>query len=64
MVTFGLLLQAHKLKATITIREFQPQNELTELTAAFNVDYDLFVNKLFEDLSAFARNLKSAEPLG
>lgn len=61
MFSFLLHLQNRQLKATIAVREFQPENELTILTAGFTVDYDLFINRLYDDVFAFARDLKDAE---
>jgi hypothetical protein len=61
MFSFLLHLQERQLKAAIAVREFQPENELTLLTAEFKVDYDLFINRLYEDVSVFVRDLTDAE---
>jgi hypothetical protein len=62
MVVLSLELQGSRLLCSIDIREFQPAEELTTLHAAFHVDYDLFVNKLSEEIGEFAKSLKSVTP--
>ena len=60
MSTFGLHRQGHRLKATILIRE--GAGDLTTLNASFEVDYDLFVNKLHEQARSFLGELRRVVP--
>ncbi|MGC2208829.1 MAG: hypothetical protein WA532_01860 [Candidatus Korobacteraceae bacterium] len=59
-IAFALCLDKRRLKALIRISEFQSSDEPTLLSAGFDVDYDLFVNKLSEDLKQFIKGVKSA----
>jgi hypothetical protein len=62
MFSFGLLLAGRRLRSAINIREYQAGDELTTLKAGFEVDYDLFVNKLGADLAEFNAALRSVIP--
>jgi hypothetical protein len=62
MVVLSLEVKGRRLHCSIDIREFQPGEELTTLHAGFHVDYDLFVNKLSEEVGEFTRLLKSVTP--
>jgi hypothetical protein len=61
-MAFALNLDGHSLKATIRISEFQASDEPTLLSAGFDVDYELFVNKLSEDLKQFIKGLRHVCP--
>ena len=63
MLTFNLERKGHHLHGAILVREYQPGNkELTVLTAGFELDYDLFVNKLAAESLEFSRELKKVKP--
>ena len=62
MFVLSLVSRGRELHCSINIREFQPGTEQTTLTAAFKVDYDLFVNKLADDMREFAMLLKNVVP--
>jgi hypothetical protein len=62
MVVLSLEVKGRRLHCNIDIREFQPAEELTTLHAGFDVDYDLFVNKLSEQVAEFLKSLKSVTP--
>lgn len=53
MFSFVLNLKERRLQSAINTREYQGDDELTTLRAGFGVDYDLFVNKLREDVAQF-----------
>jgi hypothetical protein len=59
MVVLDLELRGRRLHCSIDISEFQPAEEFTTLHAGFDVDYDLFVNKLSQEVREFRRLLKS-----
>lgn len=59
MFVLGLELKERRLHCSIDIRESQPGEELTTLHAGFDVDYDLFVNRLSEQVAEFAASLKN-----
>lgn len=61
-VSFELYLDGRHLKSKIQIRENQIEDEPTILSARFAVDYDLFVNKLHEDLKVFVACLRRVSP--
>ena len=58
MFSFVLRLKERRLQSAINIREYQGDDELTTLRAGFGVDYDLFVNKLREDVAQFNAALR------
>lgn len=62
MVSFSLHFEGRKLRSSIAIEEFQAGHESTTLQAGFIVEYDLFVNKLYEDLNAFIKELHKVSP--
>jgi len=62
MLSFKLEKRKHHLQASILVREYQPRDKETVLSAEFEVDYDLFVNKLAADILEFTRELKRVEP--
>lgn len=62
MFSFVLKLNGRRLQAAVNIREYQGDDELTILRAGFGVDYDLFVNKLRDDLAEFNAALRSVIP--
>jgi hypothetical protein len=62
MVEFSLNLEERTMRASLRIREFQAGAEDTLLSAGFPVDYDLFVNALFERTSKFIEELEGTEP--
>lgn len=62
MFSFALTLSGYRLQASIRIREYQPENDLTTLNANFWVDYDLFVNKLRDELKEFIERLRLVVP--
>jgi hypothetical protein len=62
MVVLSLEVKGRRLHCSIDLREFQPAEELTTLHAGFEVDYDLFVNRLSEEVREFTKSLKSMIP--
>jgi len=62
-MAFALRLDGRRLTASIRISEFQASNQPTLLSAGFEVDYDLFVNKLSEDLKEFLKGLRQVCPV-
>jgi hypothetical protein len=62
MVVLDLELKGRRLHCSIDVRESQAGEELTTLHAGFDVDYDLFVNKLREQVIDFIESLKSLKP--
>ena len=62
MFSFKLERKGHRLHAALVIREYQPEDKETSLSAGFEVEYDLFVNKLAADTLAFAQDLKKVRP--
>lgn len=59
MVVLNLEAKGRRLHCSIDVREFQAGEELTTLHSGFAVDYDLFVNKLPEQVTEFIESLKS-----
>ena len=62
MLTLELSVEARRTKCCVRIREAQAGNDMTVLSAAFGVDYDLFVNELSHDLREFNRKLREIRP--
>jgi len=62
MLTFGLEVQGRHTHFSARISEAQAEHDKTVLSAGFNVDYDMFVNKLFEDLTEFIHRIRQVEP--
>ena len=62
MVVLNLEAKGRRLRCSIDVREFQAGEELTTLHSGFGVDYDLFVNKLPEQITEFIETLKSLTP--
>ncbi len=62
MLSFSLQRKGRQLQAEVLIREYQPTDKETALSAGFEVDYDLFVNKLAAETLAFAQELKKVKP--
>ena len=60
MLTLELTVEGRRTKCSVRIREAQAGNDMTVLSAAFGVDYDLFVNKLSDDLREFNRKLRES----
>ena len=61
MIEFSLSARDRKIRASLKIREYQPGAEQTVLSAEFPVDYDLFVNALYERTMQFLAELETAE---
>jgi hypothetical protein len=62
MLSLVLRLDGRKLHSLIKISECQPNDPLTTLNASFDVDYDLFVNKLAQEMKEFIAGLRRASP--
>ena len=62
MFSFALNLNRRRLQSAINIREYQAGDELTTLSAGFKVEYDLFVNKLRDDVAEFNAALRGVIP--
>jgi hypothetical protein len=58
MFILDLEMRGCELCCRLKIRQYQPGAEETTLYAGLKVDYDLFVNKLAEDVREFAGSLK------
>src|SRR5271169_1910863 len=61
MIEFSLSVRDRKTRASLRIREYQAGAEETLLSAGFPVDYDSFVNALFERTTQFLEELESTE---
>jgi hypothetical protein len=61
MIEFSLSVRDRKVRASLKIREYQAGAEQTMLSAGFPVDYDLFVNALYEKTMQFLAELETAE---
>jgi hypothetical protein len=61
MIKFAIGVHGRKTKASMTIREYQPNGEQTVLSAGFQVDYDMFVNALHAKATQFLRDLADVE---
>jgi len=61
MIEFSLSIRDRKIQASLRIREHQAGAEQTLLSAGFPVDYDLFVNALYERTMQFLAELETAE---
>ena len=61
MIEFYVLVLDRKTKAAIRVREFQAGEEETVLSAAFHVDYDLFVNALHAKTMQFVDELADVD---
>ena len=61
MFELRLERSSSKLKADLKIREYIAPHVAT-LTAIFDVDYDLFVNKLLGEIEKFVGELRRVEP--
>ncbi len=61
MVVLRLAGDSRKLLATFDIREYLAPSMAT-LTATFEVDYDLFVNKLRGEIDRFVEEIRLVEP--
>lgn len=57
MIEFSISVLERTTKASMRIREYQAGHEDTFLTAAFHVDYDLFVNALYAKTTQFLAEL-------
>jgi hypothetical protein len=57
MIEFSLSVRDRKIRASLKIREYQVGAEQTVLSAGFPVDYDLFVNALYERTMQFLAEL-------
>lgn len=62
MFSFVLNSSGRRLQSAINIREYQGDDELTTLRAGFGVDYDVFVNKLRDDVAEFNAALRGVIP--
>lgn len=62
MFSFVLNLNGRRLQSAINIREYQAGDDSTILRAGFGVDYDLFVNKLRDDVAEFNAALRRVIP--
>src|SRR4029077_920628 len=62
MFSFALRLSGRRLRSELKIREYKPGDELKQLSAGFEVEYDLFVNKLRDDVAEFNAALRSVIP--
>lgn len=61
MIEFSLHVRNKKTHASLRISEYQPAAEQTLLSVGFPVDYDLFVNALYEKTQQFLTELLAAE---
>ena len=61
MIDFAIEIRGRETRASVRIREYQPNGEQSLLTASFRVDYDLFVNALYRMASEFSMELASVE---
>jgi hypothetical protein len=61
MLELRLERRSSKLQADLKIREYIAPHVAT-LTAIFDVDYDLFVNKLLAEIENFVGELRRVEP--
>jgi hypothetical protein len=61
MVVLRLEGNSRALVATLEIREYLVPEKAT-LNATFDVDYDLFVNKLSADIDCFVEELRRVQP--
>lgn len=57
MIEFSIEIQDRKTEACLRIKEYQPHGQLTVLSAAFQVDYDLFVNALYHQAAEFSAEM-------
>jgi len=62
MIIFSVEIRGRDTRASVRIREYQPDGEETLLSAGFHVDYDLFVNALRRSAVEFCRELAKLEP--
>ena len=62
MIIFSVEIRGRDTRASVRIREYQPDGDLTVLSAGFHVDYDLFVNALWRSAVEFCRELAKLEP--
>ncbi len=60
MVALRLAGDSRKLLATLDVREYLAPSMAT-LNATFEVDYDLFVNKLRREIDRFVEDIRQAE---
>jgi len=61
MIRFSLNVRDRKVWASLKIREHQAGAEETLLSAGFPVDYDSFVNALYERTKQFLEELETTE---
>jgi hypothetical protein len=61
MLVLQLDRTGRKLRLKISVREYLPPDELGSLSVAVDVDYDLFVNKLPQEVEEFLVDLRSME---
>jgi hypothetical protein len=61
MVVLRLEGNSRKLEATLDIKEYLAPKVAT-LKATFEVEYDLFVNKLSGEIERFMEDLRNVEP--
>lgn len=54
MIEFSIEIRSRKTETALRIQEYQPNGELTVLSACFQVDYDLFVNALQSKVAEFS----------
>jgi hypothetical protein len=60
MIEFSLSVRERRIRASLKIREYQAGAEQTLLSAGFPVDYDLFVNALYDRTMQFLTELETA----
>jgi hypothetical protein len=60
MFVFQLQRAQRKLRLTLDIREYVPPG-IGNLNVALDVDYDLFVNKLLEEVRSFSSDLEDVK---
>lgn len=61
MIEFSLNVRDGKARASLRIREYQAGAEETLLAAGFPVEYDSFVNALYERTAQFVEELAATE---
>jgi len=61
MVVLRLEGNSRALQATLEVREYLAPSMAT-LRATFEVDYDLFVNKLLGEINRFIEELRNVQP--
>jgi len=61
MFVFQLDRNGRELKLTLNVREYIPPHGLATMGTVLDVDYDLFVNKLLEEVGQFVKVLHDVE---